>query len=274
MHRCDTVPDPLRSRLQHYSFKFQAAWLYKSKLPPNAICLAWSVPRFEDFLAMRVHSVIRICLFCLVPSIVLGYNSVPPSTGPGIADCFPELCWVDAKGSGFMAGEPLAGHLTPHTKISINNGWPTNRTGEIVLDKPEYEAHLGTAVLGRTILLYPAFDRFKRYITDSAGKDIGFMNMERPVPDPDTRFQKLAQDPLLDSIPKGLRSALDPASLIPSRTESCGTKPTNCFLVIPVSVTTSLYHIHRQTRRAIDENPLTVPDSGALSALNIIYDEC
>ncbi|KAL9627051.1 MAG: hypothetical protein Q9204_006843 [Flavoplaca sp. TL-2023a] len=132
-----------------------------------------------------------------------------------------------------MPGEPLAAYITPDTNVSIDSGPLPDRTGDIVILKAEYESQLDSAVLDATILRYPNFDIFKRYITNTAGKDIGYRSMERPVPDPDLRFRDLAQDPFLETFPTGLHSALDPASLIPSRTESCGTKPSNCFLIIP-----------------------------------------
>ncbi|KAL8992353.1 MAG: hypothetical protein Q9169_007164 [Polycauliona sp. 2 TL-2023] len=165
-----------------------------------------------------------ISLLYLIPLPVSGYNDVPPYTGPGIPQCFPELCWVDSKGSGFMAGEPLAGYMGPETNVSIQaqSGEQSNRTGNIVLFSADKESHLDSAMLGATIIREPAVNRFKRYITDTAGKDIGFMIMQRPNPDPDTLFQKLAQDPLFETFPANLRSAVDPQNLIPPRTESCG----------------------------------------------------
>lgn len=175
-----------------------------------------------------------ISFLFLVPLPVLGYHSVPRFNGPGISQCTQDSCWTDSKGSGFMPGESLAGYMTPDTNVSIDRGPLPDRTGDIVIFKEEYESQLDSAVLDATILRYPNFDIFKRYITSTAGKDIGYRSMERPFPDPDVRFRDLMQDPLLDTFPTGLRSAVDPASLIPSRTESCGTKPSNCFLIIPV----------------------------------------
>ncbi|KAI4235232.1 MAG: hypothetical protein LQ349_003307 [Xanthoria aureola] len=136
-----------------------------------------------------------------------------------------------------MPGEPLAGYVAPDRNISVaeRNRKASDRTGDIVLYNANDESHLDSAVLGATILRSPgsAPDAFLRFITDTAGKDIGYMNMERPVPDPDTLFRDLSQDPWLDTFPTGLRSALDIASLIPTRTESCGTVPTQCILIIP-----------------------------------------
>ena len=140
-----------------------------------------------------------------------------------------------------MPGEPLAGYVAPDTNISVTekNRKASDRTGDIVLYDANDKSHLDSAVLGATIFRSPgsASDAFLRFITDTAGKDIGHMNMERPVPDPDTLFRDLSQDPWLDTFPTGLRSALDIASLIPTRTQSCGTVPTECILIIPVSIT-------------------------------------
>ncbi|KAL8915130.1 MAG: hypothetical protein Q9172_006950 [Xanthocarpia lactea] len=74
---------------------------------------------------------------------------------------------------------------------------------------------------------------YKRYITDTNGVDIGHMIMERPIPDPDTGFKDLSQDSLLAAIPAGLRSEVNPASLIPSSTGDCKPSPARCVLVIP-----------------------------------------
>ncbi|KAL8880722.1 MAG: hypothetical protein Q9198_001928, partial [Flavoplaca austrocitrina] len=55
--------------------------------------------------------------------------------------------------------------------------------GDIQIYKAEYESQLDSAELGPTLLRYPTFDRFKRYITNTAGVDIGYRNMERPSAD-------------------------------------------------------------------------------------------
>lgn len=183
---------------------------------------------------MELHKAIRISILFLIPPHVLCYHPVPRPTGPGVSECNQDLCWIDSKGSGFMPGEPLAGFLTPDTNVSIAASSVPARIGDIHIYKAEYESQLDSAELGPTILRYPSFDQFKRYITNTAGEDIGYMNMERPVPDPDTRFRDLEQDPLLDTFPLGLRSALDPASFIPSPTKSCEEVPLTCFLIIPV----------------------------------------
>ncbi|KAL8849163.1 MAG: hypothetical protein Q9221_005840 [Calogaya cf. arnoldii] len=125
-----------------------------------------------------------------------------------------------------MAGEPLSGYITPDTNISFRQKDvdPSNQTGDIILYHDNGRSQLDSAVLGATILLNG--DTFYRTITNSTGWDIGYMNMKRPVPDPDTLFRDLAQDPLLNTFPEGLRSAIDPASLIPPiPNETCETGP-------------------------------------------------
>ncbi|KAL8904430.1 MAG: hypothetical protein Q9171_007056 [Xanthocarpia ochracea] len=153
--------------------------------------------------------------------------------GPPFLQCFADLCWTDHKGSGSMIGEPLAGYITPDTNITIidSSDSPSALTGDIVLFTADHIPHLESAVLGTTT--FPRLDGFKRYITDKNGADIGYMVMERPVPDPDTIFKDLSQDSLLAAIPARLRSEVNPASLIPSSTGDCKTSPTRCVLVIP-----------------------------------------
>lgn len=63
---------------------------------------------------------------------------------------------------------------------------------------------------------------------------MGWLVVNRPVPDPDKRFDSLAQDPLLAGVQKGLRSQVDIASLIPPSTKGC--ESARCVQVIPVSV--------------------------------------
>ncbi|KAL8656921.1 MAG: hypothetical protein Q9226_002442 [Calogaya cf. arnoldii] len=179
--------------------------------------------------------------FCSIPLLVSCYNSVPPSTKPGKHQCIKELCWTDPKGSGFIAGEPLTGYITPDTTILSQKDFDSlNRTGDIILFFENGRFQLESAVLGATILLHlnENGDTFLRTITNSAGKDIGYMNMKRPVPDPDNLFRDLAQDRLLNTFPEGLRSVMDPASFIPPiPNETCETRPKDgprkCFLIIP-----------------------------------------
>lgn len=184
------------------------------------------------------------CLFLhslsyLLLQSVLGYNLVPPAPGPPFSQCYSVLCWLDGKGSGVMTGEPLSHLMDPDTNISLvdANGFFSNRTGDIGLFKSDYESYLDSAVLGTTILR--DHDRFSGWITNTDGDDIGHMNVERPVPDPETLFHDLVQDSLVAAIPTALRSEVDPNSLIPSPTQGCESKPTECYIVIPVRSTTS-----------------------------------
>ncbi|KAL8725197.1 MAG: hypothetical protein Q9166_007505 [cf. Caloplaca sp. 2 TL-2023] len=136
-----------------------------------------------------------------------------------------------------MAGEPLAGHITPDTVVLINSrNFSGSRTGDIVIHNEQFISRLKSAELGTT-LFRPSEDEFWRYITDPHdGTEIGYMNMKRPIPDPDTRFESLAQDPLLAGIPTALRSEVNPASLVPTATRSCGPTEIECILVVPVNV--------------------------------------
>lgn len=179
---------------------------------------------------MSVHSVTYLFLFYLAPSFIRCHNSVSPLKGPPFYQCFPELCWVDHEGSGNMSGDALSGHIAPDANISLWDAYST-RPGDIVLND-HIESRLDSAVLGTTILRYS--DRYVRYITDKEGVDIGTLNIERPVPDPGTLFSDLAQDSLLAGVPTGLRSEVDPESLVPSPTEACGSRITKCSVIVPV----------------------------------------
>ncbi|KAL8656919.1 MAG: hypothetical protein Q9226_002440 [Calogaya cf. arnoldii] len=184
---------------------------------------------------MTFGCVTHLFLYHLLLPLALGYNHVTPDQGPPFNHCFKDLCWQDAKGSGLMAGEALTDFVASTANISTidSHGSSSDRVGDIVLESRQYESRFDfdSAVLGTTILRYP--DRFRRYITDNQGVDIASLNMERPIPDPGTRFQDLAQDSLLAGIPIQLRSAVDPESLVPSPTDGCAATPTKCFLIIP-----------------------------------------
>ena len=196
-----------------------------------------------EIMTMTVHYMIYLFLSHMVSLPIMCYNPVPPRPGPPFLQCFSDLCWTDYKASGSMVGEPLAGYITPDTNITIvdSSDSPSASTGDIVLYNADHIPRLESAVLGTTIL--PRFDDFKRYITDTDGVDIGYMLMERPVPDPDTIFKDLSQDSLLAGIPAGLRSEVNPASLVPSPTEGCTKSTSTCVLVIPVSIMIDIYQI-------------------------------
>ncbi|KAL8681772.1 MAG: hypothetical protein Q9186_002161 [Xanthomendoza sp. 1 TL-2023] len=145
---------------------------------------------------------------------------------------------------GSMDGESLTAYLAQDTNITVSSSSADYLSesvapnGDIVLydEKDKYD-RLDTAVLFRTTfkVTSPSGDRFIRYITvpRNGFNQIGYMLVERPVPDPDTQFESLAQDKLLDEIPTSLRSAVDPASLIPTPSEDCNPSVANaCFLVV------------------------------------------
>ena len=67
------------------------------------------------------------------------------------------------------------------------------------------------------------------------GKPLGLLMVDRPVPDPDTRFDSLANGPHLDSLPEDIRAKVDLASLIPSPTKGC--RSDEYVYIFPVSMT-------------------------------------
>lgn len=102
----------------------------------------------------------------------------------------------------------------------------------------EVMAELRASLLGKVV--YRAGDRSDRNKMDQQeDRTIGFMHLARPVPDPDTRFESLAQDPLRTGIPVGRCSAVNPASSIPLHTGGCLTTKygeAGRLLIIPVSI--------------------------------------
>ncbi|KAL9596521.1 MAG: hypothetical protein Q9219_005742 [cf. Caloplaca sp. 3 TL-2023] len=122
----------------------------------------------------------------------------------------------------------MEGHLNPHAIIVD----PDNRSAgnlslqeeDIVVYREEAKAQLRSGILAT--LVYPLPNGlFGRNILVPAGGSqisfIGYLVMGRPVPDPDTIFDSLAQDPILAEFPSALRSEVDPASLLPSPTPGC-----------------------------------------------------
>lgn len=151
--------------------------------------------------------------------------------------CTRDMCWFDQTGAPISAVEPIAGYINPDTVIKVisdvdfHEDFPSARPGDIFVDFARNKPEVSSAMLGRTISPKSG-DRWVRWIDTDSGEKIGFMFVERPVPDPDTRFESLAQDSLLAGIPTGLQSEINPASLIPSPTSGCATN--KCLAVIPV----------------------------------------
>lgn len=133
--------------------------------------------------------------------------------------------------------------------VTVTN-WDTKYDGDfypglIELHKIGDLPRLRTAILSTLVFRYNSTTKriestakdFVRSILDpNDGVSFGSVYVNRPSPDPDTRFQSLLDEPLLAGIPTGLRSEVDPASLIPLPTsaETCYNK-TRCVTIFPVS---------------------------------------
>ena len=146
------------------------------------------------------------------------------------------MCWIDINGSGTIADEPLAHYITFNTTIVAWNAVNATRirNGDIVLYSEEYRPRLSSAVLGTTITR-TSNDTFKRYISDpDYGETLGWMQVEGPVPNPEATFGGLGRNPLLVDIPEGLRSAVDPALLLPLSDKVCSGS-SRCIVTVAVS---------------------------------------
>ena len=177
---------------------------------------------------MIVYCTISLFLWYFGYLSVLYQTAVAGRTKPSFRKCIEEMCWQDTSGYGTIADEPLADYITPNSTILINQNatnFTGSRNGDIVLYLKEDKARLSSAVLGTTIFRRRSDGTFLREISGPEDyASFGYMQVERPVPDPDTTFENLGRDPLLADIPESLRSAVDPALLLPSYNESCGPK--------------------------------------------------
>lgn len=184
---------------------------------------------------MTVYCMVSLFLWYFGHLSVLYQIADADQTGPPFFKCIPEMCWHDTSGSGTIADEPLANHITPNTAILINAiNFTGSQNGDIVLNSEQYRPRLSSAVLGTTIFR-DSKNSFLRYIKDQDDvAELGYMQVERPVPDPDTTFGSLGRDPLLADTPEGLRSAVDPAFLLPSSNESCDIIPSKCLVSVAV----------------------------------------
>ena len=146
-----------------------------------------------------------------------------------------QVCLIDGKLSG---AKPLERFVGPDTIViarSRDLAEPNiTRNGDLIHLDAEYKARLGWAVLLTYIRRFEQ-TRFIREIYDGAtGLHLGFIYVERPDPDPDSRFKILTNDPMLAAIPPSLRSKLDPAALVPSATQPCETD--KYIAIVPVGI--------------------------------------
>ena len=181
--------------------------------------------------------------------LMFSFSLAQPQVAPYLATKTGQPSSISAAGVRQITGnlpKPTvpAGHVlvSPFDKIYPQPLFP----GDIIVFKADYVSKVSTATLSEDIMTEDSYDsngslrkifvRFFSSLTVSnppAAVYIGFLVIERPIPDPDTRFESLAHDPLLSRIPSGLRALADPNLLIPAPTEGCAS--TKCFVIIPVS---------------------------------------
>ena len=113
------------------------------------------------------------------------------------------------------------------------------KVGDIVVKTAEDIPRLGSAMLeAETYRQQHDDNKFARSILDiTGGEYIGYLLVDRPNPDPDTRFQSLVDNTHRAGIQQGLRAIVEPENLIPSPTKGCTSN--ECMFIIPVSTTDS-----------------------------------
>ena len=163
-------------------------------------------------------------------------ESEPVPTGPPYARCSLGRCLLDNGAS--INGESMERLLTPNTRLLTTevefkaaNYSPI--VGDIILNFSDDVPKLPLAILTSGVSRYGE-KAFIRWISDSRGSTLGFSIVKRPMPDPDTRFESIANNTLLAAIPGGLRSVADPNLLVPSPTKGCASR--KCLDIIPVSI--------------------------------------
>lgn len=141
-------------------------------------------------------------------------------------------------------GEPLRDHIASDTVVIVLDANAKagdkvkipKTTGVMMVYSEEYVPKLDTAVLSTDIFPSPDGKFFRNIVDPREATFIGFLLVERPVPDPDLRFEILANSSLLNGVPRGVREMVDPEALIPSPTKGCTSN--TCIQIIPVGVTT------------------------------------
>lgn len=201
---------------------------------------------------MTFCGTICLFLFFFAPLFARGDDTVSvPDESPTMR-CDGGICVLNTAGTDFeLSAELLEKHIGPNVTIINTEEYHGDgfsiRKGVVAVRNADEAARLSSALLNRTAVLdhtvYVNHEnsetRFTQSIADAQDDAvIGLVNVDRPIPDPDTRFASLEQDPMLGVIPSGLRSEIDPASLIPSPTEGCDSS--RCVLIIPVSITVAV----------------------------------
>ena len=146
--------------------------------------------------------------------------------------CKDGVCITD---NGILrTGQYLTDYIGPNATLvpadEYNRGVKSLRYGDIIIRGPEDKPKLRSAILDG--LMYRDGQRFYRNIIDiRSGGGIGFVWVERPIPDPNTRFGNLSIDIMRAATPSGRHSWVDIAPLVPSSTKGRATP--KC---IPVSI--------------------------------------
>lgn len=200
-------------------------------------CLLPSTSEPDRTLTMTVYSVISLFLWYFGHLSVICQIAVADRHGPPFYKCTPQICWIDTSGAGAIADEPLADYITPDTAIlTYEQSLSGSRHGDIVVYMEKSRPRLSSAGLGTTIIRNLS-GTYIRHIKDPhSERQIGYMHMERPVSDLDTTFGSWGQDWSLAVIPQGLRSAVNPASLLPASNGSCKTTRNKCLVTVAVSM--------------------------------------
>lgn len=185
-----------------------------------------------------VNSKIYLCLCLFVTLFVDCQTTVPTQSPLPLPHCEKGVCLSD--NGLFITGEPLSGHMAPDAVIISLAEFPhlsqiPLKVGDLIVGTAGDIPKLGSALLGTNVIRQRTLQRFTRPIVNShTGLKFGHLVVERPVPDPDVRFESLANKSLLAGVPTGLHAEVDLASLIPSPTIGCRTD--ECVFIFPASV--------------------------------------
>ena len=164
-----------------------------------------------------------------------------PTAAPW-ADCDSfGLCEKDIYGG--ILGETMEKYLTPNIKVFGGDPYAAEtlqlREGDVVVYNEEAKIRVRSGIL-MSLVVPITGDLFIRYIVVPIGgnntEGIGYLVVGRPVPDPDTIFESLAQDPFIAEYSMELRASVDPALIIPSPTPGCAAHKCVQFLAVSIQV--------------------------------------
>ncbi|KAL8866930.1 MAG: hypothetical protein Q9174_005991 [Haloplaca sp. 1 TL-2023] len=197
---------------------------------------------------MTVLYVLYLSLLCLVPFPAQCYYIRRNPVTYELTLNENSLTWFDTDGNGTFAWEPLSKYTTAETQFvtpNVDGRWSTG-VGDVILysdNKIEVQELLKTAELGPSIFKNPPGDKktpeananayFRRVqFKEGTNHKVGYMITAPPNPDPLSQLGDLTQGTSLKGVPEGLRSEVNPAVQIPSRTEGCQ-RNSNCHLNVP-----------------------------------------